>query len=774
MVNKMNSLIKPYPNFAHASIGYLSQDPLDHTQKVSKGLEINLIPTGKNSISYVTDKLGNRILGKSFDPQTNEQIFEESPFAMVSGKKLTGEATTKLKCRGNLPCFKPQKIANIQTQMWKIFSRGENFGVMKCALINEYASQDFYGSGYYHDSQLIQATGTLIGTTIRLLAGDADLGSPVGYSAFRAGDTVQVTEGRTLSKRIISVAAGVLTLNDAIGFTGGGSLVTVINLTAGSTSRGMNQNSTSITTGAGLYDDVLHSQIAMVDQYGRLLASFYRVASSTPKRYRHVSAVTNAIGNPFIRIGMGEFCRTDDLRGLIESTLQDRSLTFADPTTQITHIQLDKFGCLKIGGTGLVHNFSLVVNQDNFEMRNRLGSLAFNGIAAQTQAIIDLDGCVPDSRQFNIVLNAARAISETISWFDTPMLQDYGYSSVNPATEYGEYAGLNLYLKDSSDDAGILKLSLINAQGMRKERDFYCVAQNPNFKNYEFSTLGQLASLIDSTLKETSFSSLLDKAGNLKSDTSALSCIEDGKLFVSTLHGSFNNLHLTPSQRNTISKKRSDYINFGTVLGELLHGVSGKQGVSIQMIEPDFYVTSTNKVCDANGALYNLTIACVQDYAKGLDNVEWKIFPMLDIEEPLMTNSNAINRDAITRIFNHINQGIPTVLGIDPTDYSPYAPGYDIRYSTEVTLTINSSLNLPTKQSGIASLKLPQIVMIDLSYITSFRGRLDIGMEKINGTQAGELINVILDPKHSDSVLGYYSNGEVKRLAKLKQVSILL
>jgi flagellar hook-basal body protein len=707
---------------------------------------------------FLVDSLGNKVQGRNVSPET--QVESAIGDIKISASGINASATTGVEFEANLPAFEHEKKINENSLAWELFSGGEYFGKMNAAIVSGGGKREIYGSGYYQDSKLIKGSGTLAGAVVTLSAADANLVLTAGDSAFKVGNTVQVSDGTvTLQKQISAIgAAGQITLADAAGLTLGA--VTIKNMSNSAGIRGTNAASTSTTATVGLYDDVLRSQVAMVDNQGRLVASFYRVSSSVPKKFTNATVATTAVGNPNIKIGIGEFTSMDDLRGLIEQTLKDKSLSAADPTTDNVQVSIDKFGAISVSGTGLASTFSLVVNQDNTEMRDRLGGLLFTGTASQTQALLNANGQVENSATFGAPLYAARAgAGSTQAWFNAAGLQSYGYNSTNAATEYGEPAGLRLSSSDNGDLFGVIELTLTNGLGVSTSRQFKCVPRNPDKGEYEFTTMGELSMLISSTLQEENFSSQVDALGVLKGDTGASCNIVDGRLVVATSAGGFDNL--TIKAKNTVvNSGRSDAVNFEAVLGELALGVNGKKGVSNKMIEADQAVGSATGIYDSLGGFHNSRTLFIQDRSAGLDNVEWKYKVSLDANKNGFIDSEK-DSEAYVKTFNTISDqtGARGVLGFDPDNNNLFGDGQgDVRYrSTGV-------LNFTTLGNSIESAN--SEIKLDFSKITSFRGRGGVFSQKIDGFPGG----VLLDAKgetNTGYIVGIYSNGEERVIAKL-------
>lgn len=698
---------------------------------------------------FLTDSLGNKVLGYNIDRDSGSPGTQAEALR-IDNSALPPKASTELGWSGNIDSSVKvsETLADGIANGWEVFSGGENFGGMEIASIGDSGTLDIYGSHYYIDNMLYQDTAATYNTgspsDIVLSATPTNL-----IEGFSVGDAVSVLQGTEQVQRTIAAintGTRTLTLSGALpgGFTSG--TTTLTNLSQGTTNRG-SSGSTAI------HNDILKSQISMVDGDGKLLANFYRVGSQ-PQKY--TTSTANVAGGGTLTVGTGEFTNIHELKQLMEEVLRDGDLTNFSTTTDL-NVSLDKFGAMSFGGTGMVQNFRLIMNADNTEMLDRFSGIAMTDAAAGgTQALLDSNGEVMATPSLGL---GDRTVNSSKAWYSTTGIENYGYNSAKQATEYGEFAGLRLDSGATGTGYGVIELSVVNGLGESVTQEFRLVPRDAEPSNNEFTTMGELSVLLQNTLRSPKFSSrAID--GNLVSDDTALASFEGGRLNVSTSMGVFNNLSISPkniTQDTPSGISRTDQDNFGTVLGELSTGVYGKSGTSNKFIQAD--MKSQKTIFDSQGNEHSAVTYFIRDRSAGLTNVEWKFKSGLNPNLNTFVQANTTDNDIYGESFNSIEDTGTAfgTLAFDITTGNVMGSASDARYSDRATLTFTARTNSQEADESVMN--------IDFSTLTSFKGKNTVEGTS-NGYGMGDLVRLATE-KNTGNINGVYSNGQVRNLAKI-------
>lgn len=705
----------------------------------------------------LVDSMGNKVMGFNVDKETGE-VDATAGAVKIDSTALAPTATTQIKMNNNIDKSLVENNADMYTNGWELFSGGENFGSMNISTLGGTGSRNTYGSGYYLDGYVYEDSAASVDaglTTITLSGATSDL-----INGFSAGDVVSLSQGTEQVKRIVSsvdTGAGTITLTTALssGFTDASTL-SITNLSEGTQARG--------SSGTGMaHNDVLRSQISMVDADGNLIASFYRV-SGTPANYSRATATLQ--DNSEITVGMGEFTDMKSLKEAIELALRDNKLTNYGASNDLK-VDLDKYGKLSFSGTGMVEDFRFVVNADNTEMLDRFDGFAItdNAATATTQARTDANGKVITTPALGL---GARSATATKAWFATAGLENYGYSTVSPSSEYGEFAGLRLDGGADGTGYGMLQLSMTNALGDTVTQEFKMVARDPDPNQFEFSTMGELATLLQNTLRSQNFSSVADN-GVLDADGTASVNFVNGRLNVSTTNGVFKNLSITAMNTTPdvdSGVQRTDEMNFGTVLGALSQGINGKSGQSNKFIEAD--VTSQTRIYDSVGNEHTVQNYFVRDRSSGLTNIEWKfrtaLNPNLNSFAQADLNSNDIYGDTFNTVQDTLSSHGVIAFDIATGDVlgenSPDSESRYVKSSTLIFTPLGASQEADTSQ-----------IEIDFSSLTSFNGDNTVSGTNVDGNPMGNLVRIVTE-SNTGAINGVYSNGKIKTLAKVGLMSI--
>ncbi|MCH1430234.1 MAG: flagellar hook-basal body complex protein [Chlamydiales bacterium] len=694
--------------------------------------------------STLVDTLGNKVLGFNVDRETGEVDSIAGAIEIPSGS-IKPNATTEMYYEANLDSSIIEENIGSKTNAWEVFSGGENFGQMDIAIVGEGASRDEYGSGYYKESLLVRDSASVfnVASPTQFTLSDADY--PDGFAV---DDVVSILQGSTQVRATVTNVAGTtITVDSDLstdGFTTGTFEVT--NLSQTEAARGTSSN--------GFKQDVLKSQIAVVDDSGNLLASFYRV-SGPPAEYTRATATLDDSSE--ITIGIGEFSNMKELRDLFERTLRDSDLTNKGTLSSNLIVRLDKFGGITFAGSGMVEDFMLVINEENTEMRDRFEGMVVTTNPENTQAVLDA----------NFEITSAPSVTDTRTkdaskdWFDADGLENYGYSSSIQTTEYGEYAGLRLDGGSSGAGFGVVRLSHVNALGETKVTDFKLVPRDAKRSFGEFATMGELAKLVELKLKEADFSSVAD-GGTLLADETVSAGVVDGRLVVTTASGSFRDLKLNAVNNTTDDASwgidRSDEQNFDTVLGELSDGVNGKAGTSNKFIAPD--ATIRTRVFDSQGNEHTVDTFLVRDRSAGLTNIEWKFKNTLNPNLNTFASDNPDLASVYNTTYNSIEDstGSRGVIAFDIDSGIVLSSTHDGRYTDNGDLTF-----LPAYSSQEAK---QMEIEIDFSRLTSYNGKNTAIGHNQDGFAMGELSRLSTEDVNGH-ILGIYSNGQIRTLAKI-------
>ncbi|MCB1135358.1 MAG: flagellar hook-basal body complex protein [Chlamydiia bacterium] len=704
---------------------------------------------GTDGDNYLVDAFGNKVMGYTVDRQTQE-VSNAAGSIQMDTSGIPPKATTELNWRGNIDPPALQTVARGGAYAWEVFSGGENFGNMSIATKGT-GNAKIFGSGYYSDSVNYYdgAASLNAATTIVTLSG-----VPAGLvDGFQVGDTVSVVQGAYQAKGTISAVntgTGAITLTSAIGGSFAAGAVEITNVSRGSSERG-----TSGATDA--HADVLRNQIVMVDDDGKLIASFHRV-DTTPQKYTRVSATDTAATT--ISVGQGEFTNMHELKELMESALRDTNLTNYASSTDLD-VSIDKYGKITFGGSGLVQSFRLVINADNTEMLDRFSGIAMTDDAsvATTQARVDANGEIIAPPALGLGTRATHASKD---WFSVSGLENYGYSSSVPSTEFGEFAGLRLDSGATGQGYGVLQLSMVNALGNTVTQEFRLVQRNADPNQNEFSTMSELADLLRNTLRTDTYSTIAS-SGVLDADTSANVTYSGGRLVISTSTGSFRDLTIRPQNTSPDSGNgvnRTDEVNFGTVLGELYNGVNGKSGVSNQFIEAD--VKQQKTIYDNLGNAHTAVTYFVKDQSAGLTNIEWKFKMGLNPNLNTFVAENEGDNDVYGQTYNSLSDatGGYGVLAFDITTgdvLDSNSAGSDSRYSATATLEFTAQTD--SQEADTSS------ITVDFNALTSFKGRNTIDGD-MNGYTMGNFVRISTE-ENTGNINAVYSNGQVRTIAKI-------
>lgn len=693
----------------------------------------------------LVDSLGNQVYGFNVDRETGEVDSVAGAVEIPSGS-IKPNATTSMFYEANLDSSLIEETIGDKSNAWEVFSGGENFGNMTMALTGEGTSREVYGSGYYQDSILIRDDSATFSTAS---PNDFTASSATIAGGFAVDDVVSILAGSDQIRATITAVAGTTITTDvdlqAAGFSNG--TVEVTNLSTKTDSVG-----TSAT--GGFQGDVLKSQIAMVDSNGNLLASFYRVAGP-PAEYTRATATLDDSSE--ITIGIGEFSNMKELRDLFERALRDSDLTNKGTLSSNLIVKLDKFGSLTFAGTGMVSEFMLVINQDNTEMRDRFDGMVVTTNPENTQAVLDANGEITSAP----AMVDTRSSSASKEWFNVDGLEVYGYNDSMQTTEYGEYAGLRLDGGSSGAGFGVLRLSHVNALGETKVTDFKLVPRDARRSYGEFTTMGELAKLIELKLKEEEFSSIAD-GGSLLADETVSVNIIGGRISVSTASGSFRDLKINAvnnsTDDNSLGIDRSDEQNFGTVLGELASGVNGRMGVSNKFIDPD--ATIRTRVFDSQGNEHTVDTFLIRDRSAGLTNIEWKFKNTLNPNLNTFASDNTDVASVYNSTYNSIEDSNNSrgVIAFDIDSGIVLSATHDGRYTDKGTLNfLPAHFSQEAKQSEIT---------IDFSQLTSYNGNNTAIGHNEDGFAMGELVRLATEDINGH-ILGVYSNGQIRTLAKI-------
>ena len=703
---------------------------------------------------FLVDALGNKVQGFNVDPETQVSSAQAGSI-QLNNAAIEPNATTMVDLEANIDSSVTEQIANTSSNAWELFSGGENFGSLDISVPGGQGSRQVYGSGYYQDSVIYSdATATMNNPTNTIVTLGA---APTGLAdGFAVGDTVSLRQGANQVQRTITAIAGsAITLQTAAPASFVAGAMTITNLTDGTAERGS-------SGAAALHNDVLKSQITMVDQNGGLLASFYRVDGNAQQYTR---ATANIAGGGTMTAGVGEFTDMKELRTLMETVLRDTNLTNYTASTDLS-VDLDMYGKVTLGGTGGVQGFRMVMNADNTEMLDRFTGIAMTdaGAVATTQARVDANGDVIAPPALGL---GNRTVDASKNWYATAGLETYGYSATNESTGYGEYAGLRFDGGATGQGFGIVTVSIENALGTTVTQEFSMVARDADPNNNEFSTMGELAQMVQNTLRSADFSSLATN-GALTADNSAAATFQNGRLSVSTNDGVFSNLTITANNNTAdtgAGHTRSDAMNFGTVLGELSSGVSGKSGVSNKFIEADATVQA--QVYDSQGNQHTVTNMFIKDRSSGLTNIEWKYKTGL---APNLNTFSADDLDDQTIYANTYNsvEDSATSRGVLAFDISSGAvlgstSGSDARYQNTANLQFTAQTD--SQEANESN------ITLDFAKLTSFNGQNTIIGTNVDGYAMGSLVRVVSE-ENTGNINGVYSNGKIRTLAKLGLMSI--
>lgn len=706
---------------------------------------------------YLVDSVGNKVYGFNVDPHT-QAADTMATSVRINEDPIKAEATENVEMFNNIDSSLLRKFASDTTNAWEIFSGGENFGNMSTAITGQTGSRSNYASGYYQDSMHYIDSNAVLdtgGTTISISSTPANL-----IEGFSVGDVVSVRQGSSQMQReitAIDTANKKLTLIAAASSSfSQNATVEVINLSDGDSLRGSSGTS-------AIHNDLPRSQIAMVDQNGNLVASFYRVASS-PGEYSRSNA--NVVGGGTVTLGTGEFTNMNELKDLMERTLRDTQLTNYSSSENLS-VSIDPYGKISFTGNGLVNNFRLVMNAENTEMLDCFSGISMtdNGTTALTQARIDANGEIIAGPSLGL---SGRTTNESKKWYEIIGLQNYGYNSSNESTGYGEFAGLRLDGGSNGKGYGVVQLSMINAFGDTVFQEFKLQSRFSNPNDNEFSNMGELASLLESALRSTQFSTVAEE-GQLVADLTASVSFTNGRLQVSTSNGSFRDLKINAVNNLTDSSNgvfRSDQDYFDTVLGQLSIGVNGKKGSSNAFVQSD--MRAQTKVYDSQGNEHTAVTYFVRDRSAGLSNIEWKfkntLHPNVNTFSENSPNEQAIYRNT----FNSV-QDDPSSRGVIAFDINngnildSSSVNSDSRYSNSATLTFipqNASLEAATSS-----------INIDFSRLSSYNGKSTVEGTNIDGYATGNLIRLATQ-ESTGNIQGFYSNGQSRLLAKMGLMSI--
>lgn len=699
----------------------------------------------------LVDSMGNKVMGFNTDISkgTIEDISRE---IQLSQAIIAARATTEVDFSKNLNASSFEETATGDTKLHQIFSGGEGFGKMEIASVGETGSMKEYGSGYYQNNAFYYTdTVSMTGTnTISLGNSPSNL-----WEGFKSGDQVRIRHGGTnelftTTLTTTPLSNDTLTLDKPLPstFTIGDTL-SVTNLSKGLSRVG--------SSGDSLHNDVLKSQIAMVDEEGRLIASFYRVSGGA-REYEHANATLD--DGSEIKIGVGEFSSMSELKGLMEQALRDRDLTHADLTTTSANVSMDKREELQFEGDGLVSHFRLAIHAENEEMRNRFeGFLLSSAELTSSQALLNEEGVVQNNGA-NLALGE-RSANATKPWYATGV-ESFGLNSNNSGNLFGEFVGLNFKDLESSGGEGTLRLSLTNALGDKVVKEFYHVPRDPDVAGRQFSTFEELALLLQNTLRTKEFSTL-SQEGIPITDSSATVQFNNGRLSLNTQRGIFQELKLEALGEGSPENPRSDKINFSSILGNLTQGINGKQALSDKIVTSN--LSQDVQIFDNKGNVHYATTHFIKDQTDGLKQIEWKFKIALNPNINHEMEGGNIDTSAYVPTYNSINsmesQG---TLAFDINTGKLIENSLDgENYSTSGKLRFSPQTNQAVAGESMISL--------DFSKLSSFSGSSNILGSNVDGFPMGELLRIQTE-KNTGNINGVYSNGETRLLAKVGVMSI--
>lgn len=751
-------------------------------QSITNG-ELMLTRNGNFAIDgngFIVDAFGNKVMGFGVDRES-QVMNPQAGTIEVPFDNISPQATTKVNLFANMDASTPQAFATDESVAWNLFSTGSPWKQIHSAYLGG-GDREVYGSGYYLDTQDFTMDGLTLGGTSPGFDKVTLAATSAFTSAFAAGDLIQIA-GKTAtgSTVVTTVTVDVNTPHDGknIFFNGTIDNTALAFATSGTNAGVTVTNLTKATSNAGSSDgnhfnDVINSQVSMVDGNGNLLASYYLV-NGPINDYTHATATTES--NSAVTVGIGEFTNFIELSELFEQTLRDRELTNYASSDGLS-VDIDPFGSMSFQGAGLVNTFRLVVNGENTNLVDY-----FNGIAiadnassgALTQARVSLSsegGKIKDTATAALAGPAARGgVTSTRRWFDVSEWNGYKIGSP-PETAYGEFAGLRMDRGNNSNNYGYLNLSLTNGIGNNVSATFKLVANSPDLTRGEFTNMGELAQVIEAKLQTKEFSTLA-KATPISTSSAKTVNIPDptvqaqminGRLQISTSRGIFKDLKLIPANQDpdsTIDIRRPDSVNFGTVLGELMTGVSGKIGNSNQFINPD--AVSQTTVYDNKGNTHTVVNSFVKDRSASLTNIDWKYKSSLNPNLNSLAEEDPGNNNVYKNTFDSIqdtNSNFGTI-GFDINTGKVLETGTSIN-----DITYHSTSNLTFQPQTNSEDAAQMDITINFEDLTSFRGDNTLEGTNINGFGMGELTR--LDTENNTGMIrGIYSNGMVRDLAQL-------
>ena len=528
-------------------------------------------------------------------------------------------------------------------------------------------------------------------------------------------------------------------------------------------------------------NDVLKSQISVINEFGNLIASFYRV-NSNPSGYGRSTATTSS-GQSF-NVGTGEFTSWSDFKDLVESALDDDELE-NNQGSQDLNVSIDKFGKITFQGAGQVNDFMFVVNQESDGIRSMLDTFLYEGEATDTQAVLGEDGTVKEASQIEINSSREAIADSTKYWYEVGYdweskdgvntytgIQNYGYDVTAPSTGYAEYGGIRLDGGIGGAAFGRVTVAVTNGLGERKEVTLTAVARDAKAADNQFSTMGDFVDLLERNLQSSDFSSLVSN-GALISDSSVSVGIENGRIVVKTSQGSFNNLTITPDNKNQQEEsindgvvetpvELTDQMNFGTLLGDLMYGVNGKTGTSNLFLDPD--VKNETIIYDNLGNEHTAVVYFTRDQSQGLGNVEWKtqtsLNPNLNTTVQSNSDDSASYRNTYNSIVDKASRGVLAFDSIDGTVVDGSDPSSDARYSSEISLEFSPLTDNNSVNGGLMD------VTFDLNEMTSYNGNSTVTSVNTDGYAFGNLLRIVSE-QETGMIKGVYSNGESRTLAQL-------
>ena len=715
--------------------------------------------------STLVDALGNKIMGFNVDPETGAKNATAGQIK-IPLKAIKPNATTDIAYSANIDSSTPQLTATAINNAWELFAAGDDFGQMKTSIINAGVSPLTYGGGHYQDSFNYTATNTTIAsptlTTTSFTLGAVPANLALG---FKVNDLVSYFNGagNQAQGTVTGVVGNTVTIGIAMptGFVAGPG-VTLTNMSNGSQRVGS-------SGAAAVHNDVLRSQISMIDSNGKLIASFYHVQGPAAEYTR---ATENLVGGGAITTGSGEFTTLANLKDLMARALTDSQLTNVGAgSVPDLDAKLDKFNVMSFKGSGLAQSFRLVINDDNTALKDYFTGFTVSDSAALavTQARIDpVTGLAIAAPALAL---GPRAANSSKTWYNVQGYQNYGYSNTNPQTQYGEFAGLRLDGGADGHAFGIVELSLKDALGQTQLQQYKLVARDPDSNQNQFSTMGELAQLIQTSLRQSQFSSIAQNGAKMV-DNTASAALVNGRLTVSTLSGKFKNLVITvgnklPDPNSAIF--RTDEMNFGTVLGELSRGVNGKQGISNTFIQAD--ATSQTTIYDNNGNQHASMSYFVHDRSSGLANIEWKFKAGLNPNlNSIIQEATAVNDPRLTSVYRSTYDSLQDTtnatgtLAFDINTGRVLSSASDPRYKNVGDLSFQ-----PQQHSVLAS---PVNAKLDFSNLTSFNGANTVVSSNTDGYGIGNLVRITSE-NNTGAIQGIYSNGQTRSLALIGLMSMM-